>query len=127
MSGSERLRLQSQLQSISIGVRGTSAQIPISYALEQNYPNPFNPTTEIRYALPADSRVSIKVFNVAGQEVANLVEGIQSAGYHSTPWDSHTLGNVQAGSGVYFYRLIATNLDKPGAAFEQVRKMVLLK
>ncbi len=86
-----------------------------SYQLYQNYPNPFNPSTTIRYALAQAEHVSLKVFNLAGQEIAALVEGKQSAGEHRVQW--HAQG---APSGVYFYRLQA------GERVE-TRKMVLMQ
>ena len=100
----------------------TSVRLPEEYALEQNYPNPFNPTTVIRYHLPADqaglpveSYVTLKVYNMLGQEVATLVDEIQDAGYKSVEWDA-----VNIPSGMYYYRLTA-------GVFVETRKLVLLK
>ncbi|MCB9357672.1 MAG: T9SS type A sorting domain-containing protein [Calditrichaeota bacterium] len=85
------------------------------FALHQNYPNPFNPTTSIRFDLAEASEVTLKVFNVAGQEVANLVSGNLVAGAHTVSFDGATLT-----SGVYLYRLTA-------GEFTQTQKMMLLK
>jgi hypothetical protein len=79
-----------------------SAVLPTTVALDQNYPNPFNPTTSIRFSLPADSPVSLKVYNSMGQEIVTLVDGDQSAGYHSYNFDAGKLA-----AGVYMYKLIA--------------------
>jgi hypothetical protein len=88
---------------------------PVTYELAQNYPNPFNPTTKIEYAIPAQSKVELKVYNVIGQEVATLVNEIQAAGVHHVKFNALSLA-----SGVYFYRLSAGD-------FVSVKKMVLLK
>ena len=92
----------------------TSGEVPGRFALDQNYPNPFNPATVIGYTLPADSRVSLAVYNVLGQKVATLVNGPVAAGTHQVEW------RAQVSSGIYFYRLVAGN-------FTATKKMVLLK
>jgi hypothetical protein len=89
--------------------------VPVSYALEQNYPNPFNPSTVIQYALPEPGHVLLTVYDVAGREVATLVEEDQAAGVHRVSFDAGRFA-----SGVYLYRLRA-------GSFTQVRKMVLVK
>ena len=89
--------------------------VPSTYELSQNYPNPFNPVTEIKYNLPAASRVVLNVYNIIGQQVASLVNGTIEAGYHSVTFDGSDLP-----SGTYIYRLQTNN-------FLQTKKMVLLK
>ncbi|MGA9116373.1 MAG: T9SS type A sorting domain-containing protein [Bacteroidota bacterium] len=88
---------------------------PSDFRLDQNYPNPFNPLTTIGYYVPSSGRVSLKVFDSAGEEVAHLVDHWQEAGRHSVAWDgtSHP-------SGVYFYRLTA-------GKHTEARKLVLLR
>ncbi len=88
---------------------------PLVYELAQNYPNPFNPTTKIEYSIPAQVRVELRVYNLVGQEVATLVNDVQSAGVHFVKFNATNLA-----SGVYFYRLVAGD-------FVSVKKMVLLK
>jgi hypothetical protein len=88
---------------------------PTKFTLSQNYPNPFNPTTEIMYSVSQNSVVSLKVFNLLGQEIATLVSGKQQPGNYVATFDASKLV-----SGVYFYRLQAGN-------FTSVKKMVLLK
>lgn len=77
-----------------------SEAIPAEYTLEQNYPNPFNPTTTIAFTLPVASNVSLKVFNVLGQEIETLVDNYMDAGLHQV-----TFNAAKYPSGVYFYRL----------------------
>jgi PKD repeat protein len=89
--------------------------LPSELSLEQNSPNPFRPSTQIAFSLPGESSVRLVVFNVLGQEVARLAEGVLPAGRHAVTWDARRLP-----SGVYFYRL-------EGPGFSQTRKMTLLK
>jgi sugar lactone lactonase YvrE len=95
--------------------------IPTEYVLQQNYPNPFNPTTVIKYSLPFDSRVSIKVYNLTGQEVKVLKDEVISAGSQEVQFNSQGLT-----SGVYFYRLNAESLDGK-QQYSSVKKMTFLK
>lgn len=90
-------------------------ETPRKFELGQNYPNPFNPTTNISYSIPQSGDVTLEVFNVMGQRVATLVNGVQSAGSHTTSFDASNLS-----SGVYMYRL---NFE--GAS--QTRQMLLVK
>ncbi|HEY6191338.1 MAG TPA: FlgD immunoglobulin-like domain containing protein, partial [Bacteroidota bacterium] len=99
---------------------------PSGYALRGNYPNPFNPTTQIKFDLPEASQVRLSVFNVLGQEVATLVNGVMGAGYQSVEWNSSDHQGVPLPSGVYFYRLQATSMVN-GKEFRDVMKMVLMK
>jgi hypothetical protein len=92
--------------------------LPREFELAANYPNPFNPQTVIRYALQHDGRVSLKVYNTLGQEVAVLVDEYQTAGYKSVIWNASTDRGSPVASGVYLYRLTAGN-------FTAARKMIL--
>ncbi len=86
-----------------IGVEdGYTHRLPDKYILAQNYPNPFNAKTSITYQVPKASDVKLEVYNLCGQKVATLVNGIQTAGRHSVVWDASG-----AASGVYFYKLSA--------------------
>ncbi|MBI3194013.1 MAG: S8 family serine peptidase [Ignavibacteriae bacterium] len=101
---------------------------PQEFTLYQNYPNPFNPTTVIRYQLPvarlgeSSYNVTLKIFNVVGQEVATLVDDVQTAGYKS-----HVFHAASFPSGIYFYRLTATPLNWHGTTFTDVKKLLLMK
>ena len=100
----------------SVGEDVNSANaIPYRFVLNQNYPNPFNPSTEIRYQTPEVSRVTLKVFDVLGREVATLVNEVKEPGGYSITWNA-----IDLPSGVYFYRLTAGN-------FSATKKLVLLK
>jgi hypothetical protein len=95
-------------------VRPNSAA-PAAYSLEQNYPNPFNPSTTIKYQVPVSGLVSLKVYNLIGQEVATLVNEFQSASGYETSFDASKLS-----SGIYFYTLRA-------GSFVETKKMLLVK
>lgn len=93
---------------------------PAEYSLTQNYPNPFNPATTISFSLKADANVTLKVFNVLGQEVATLINNTLSAGTHNVDFSAAGLN-----SGVYIYNLVADGVD--GSSFNATRKMILNK
>jgi len=94
--------------------------VPIAFALHQNWPNPFNPSTVIRYQLSKRSNVRLDVFNALGQLVKTLVEGEQTTGVYTVPWDGTNAGGVAAASGMYVYRLRA-------GEFTASRKMLLIR
>ena len=98
-----------------------SVQVPQTFSLSQNYPNPFNPTTVISYQLPVNSKVTLKIYDVLGREVATLVNEEQSAGWKEVQW------NANAASGVYFFRIEAVSVNSPARNFVQARKMLLLR
>jgi hypothetical protein len=89
--------------------------IPINFSLSQNYPNPFNPTTEIKYSIPRSGIVTLKVYNILGQEVATLVNQEQKAGNYNVTFNASKLA-----SGVYLYRIQSGN-------FSLTKKMTVLK
>jgi len=103
-------------------VDGAPLDLPKEFALGQNYPNPFNPTTTLKYALPTESRVRLSVYNLLGQLVASLVDGVVSAGYQSASWNAGKFA-----SGIYIYRIEATSISNSSKIFTQERKMVLIK
>ncbi|RCK74541.1 MAG: Cell surface protein [Ignavibacteriae bacterium] len=101
--------------------------LPSSYNLEQNYPNPFNPITTIKYQLPVESKVSLKIYNVLGQEIKTLVDEVQETGFKSVEWNSTDNSGKFVSSGVYFYRMDATSVAVPNRKFTDVKKLVVLK
>ena len=98
-----------------VGVTDGTSKLPASYKLDQNYPNPFNPSTTINYSIPKESIVSLKIYNILGQQVKTLVSENKAPGNYSVRFNANELS-----SGVYFYTLKAGN-------YYQVKKMLLLK
>jgi len=90
-------------------------KVPTQFSLEQNYPNPFNPTTSIEYTVPSNEYVSLKVYDILGNEVATLVNEQKSAGRYEVKFNASSLA-----TGMYIYKIQAGN-------FNQVRKMMLVK
>ncbi|MEO8169009.1 MAG: FlgD immunoglobulin-like domain containing protein, partial [bacterium] len=100
-------------------------EIPTVFALDQNFPNPFNPTTTIRFSLPEQATVSLKIYNLLGQEIANLASGDMPAAFHNVVWSGRNQAGSQVASGMYFYRLEATGVS--GGKFNSLKKLILLK
>jgi hypothetical protein len=98
-----------------LGVNRDGEIIPSVYALEQNYPNPFNPTTSIKYSIPVGGQVTLKIYNILGQEVLTLVNENLQAGSYTATFNASNLS-----SGTYIYRIHA-------GTFTAVKKMMLLK
>ena len=91
------------------------APVASRYELGQNYPNPFNPITHIRFNIPETGNTKLTVFNIMGEAVANLIDGVVSAGAHTVSWNAANMP-----TGVYFYRMESGN-------FTQTRKLLLVK
>ena len=123
------------------------SRVPSGFSLSQNYPNPFNPSTTIHYQIPdarvkkqdtgqthQDNRrgsylasyllplVSLKIYNILGQEVRTLVDAPKESGYHAVTWDGKDSFGHEVASGVYFYRL---SVD--GGKWSKTRRMVLMR
>ena len=98
-----------------IGIQQIGTEIPGSFKLSQNFPNPFNPATIIRFSVPKNSFVSLKVYDLAGKEISNLINGNLTAGNYEADFDGSGLT-----SGVYFYTL-QTN------GFTDTKRMTLIK
>ncbi len=113
ISGTMHLGYEQVITSVK---KNISAGVPALYSLDQNYPNPFNPSTTINFQLPKSARITLKVYNLVGQEVASLVDGIKSAGSYAVKFNASHLA-----SGMYFYRLNSSD------GFTAVKKMLMLK
>jgi photosystem II stability/assembly factor-like uncharacterized protein len=98
-----------------VGIQNTNNQVPNNYSLSQNYPNPFNPTTTINFSIPNSSNVSLKIYDILGNEVMTVVNEFKHAGNYSVNFDASRLS-----SGVYFYTITAGN-------FKDTKKMMLTK
>jgi len=96
--------------------------VPGDYELSQNYPNPFNPTTIIKFEVPELSFVSLKVYDVLGNEIETLINEEIPAGSYEIEYDASALTN-----GVYFYRLQAVPTGRQAGSFTETKKMVLMK
>ena len=94
--------------------------LPDNFHLEQNYPNPFNPSTVIAYELPHTTPVTLAVYNIHGQQIKTLVQGVQPSGTHEVIWNGDNDEGARVATGVYFYRLAT-------AGFSETKKMVFVK
>jgi hypothetical protein len=97
------------------GINLISGEVPSDYNLSQNYPNPFNPVTNIKFSIPNQGFVTLKVFNSLGKEVATLVNEVTNTGTYVVDFDASNFT-----SGVYFYRLQSDN-------FSETKRMMLIK
>ena len=92
-----------------------SDSAPNQFALEQNFPNPFNPSTTIQYYIPEAGKVSLRVFNLLGEEIKTLQDDYNEAGNYKVSFDGRSLG-----SGIYFYKLDFKQ-------YSSIKKMIILK
>jgi len=107
--------------SLSLGLSLGYGQ-PTGFGLEQAYPDPFNPSTTIRYRLPVESRVELRIYDVLGQQIANLTDDVIKAGEGSIGWDA-----ARIAGGIYYVRMFAVPTVEPAKPFTAVIKVVLLK
>jgi hypothetical protein len=97
------------------GIDNPKPTTPDAYRLRQNYPNPFNPSTTISFDTPRAGRIRLKVFDILGNELTTLFDGVMTAGTHSVHWNASDFP-----SGIYFYRLESSGFSGTG-------KMALVK
>jgi hypothetical protein len=100
--------------------------LPQVFDLAQNYPNPFNPSTTIEYSLPQRANVTLRIYDMLGQEVRTLATGVREAGNFKVVWDGRNNTGYTVSTGLYVYRIEASPLDG-GNAFASFKKMLLLK
>ncbi len=96
-------------------------EVPVRFGLAQNYPNPFNPETNIQYQLAGNSDVTLKIFNMLGQEIRTLVNSPQNAGSYTVRWDGKDASGRQVATGIYIFQL------KAGESFRLSRTMLMVK
>ena len=100
---------------VTVGVSQTGSNVPDKYELSQNYPNPFNPVTNIKFSVPNDGNVSLKIYDMLGKLVSTYLDGFVRAGVYNAEVDGSNMS-----SGIYFYRLTAGD-------YSDVKKMMLVK
>ena len=94
--------------------------VPVLFDLHQNFPNPFNPITTLRYDLPEDALVTLKIYDMLGRKVIQLVNSTQEAGFKFVEWDATDSMGKSVSAGVYLYQIQA-------GGYVQTKKMILLK
>jgi hypothetical protein len=108
------------LTNAHISVHKIEMELPTKYELYQNYPNPFNPTTNIRFQIPKNSFVTLRIYDILGKEITTLIKEKLNAGGYEIQFSINQYTNYQFTSGVYFYTL-ETN------EFSETRKMLMIK
>ena len=108
------------LSSSVVGVAERSSDVPTEFRLAQNHPNPFNPETEIRFDLPVTSIAKLEIFNMLGQRVRTLQQGLRPTGSYRIVWDGRDDRGQQLGTGVYFYQLTTDR-------FTDTKKMLMVR
>jgi hypothetical protein len=115
------INLTLDIETVTSAEAGNNGAVPEIFALAQNYPNPFNPETTIKYQVAELSEVSLRVYNLMGQEVRSLVQTTQQPGAYTAVWDGRDNMGRSVASGIYIFQMRA------GANFKMSRRMVLLK
>ncbi len=123
MLGTNNLNLSKSSTSDKLKIEKENSISPSSFILHQNYPNPFNPVAKIKFLTPEAGFVTLKVYDVLGREISELVSGWKEAGTYEVEWDG-----ARFSSGVYFYKLVASSIEPLGAGnYTRVHKMLLAK
>jgi hypothetical protein len=111
------------IEEVVTGINMTS-RLPQRFSMEQNYPNPFNPTTEIHFNLAQQANVTLVVYNLIGQVVRTLYDGVYSTGAYKATWDGLDQDGRRMASGLYLYRLHAVSGNQ---TFDQTKRMIMMK
>jgi flagellar hook assembly protein FlgD len=101
-------------------VGSTNSNVPKVFDLSNNYPNPFNPSTKIQFAVPSEQNISLVIYNILGQRVRTLVQGVRPVGQYTVTWDGKDEAGRTVESGVYICRLETGSIAL-------VKKMLMLK
>jgi len=109
-----------EVRAVSVTDVENDGFIPVAFNVFQNYPNPFNPSTTISYAIPQQSNVMVKIYDMLGREVKTLVSEEQMPGVYDVLWNGDNNYGINVATGIYLYRVVAGNNV-------QVKKMILLK
>ena len=116
---------QARLLPVQLGnttlVVGKSSAMPEAFSLQAARPNPFNPSTTIAYEVPQQAHITLTIYNLLGQKVAQLVDGLQAAGRYEATWNGLNDQHQTVASGVYVYRLTSST------GFSETKRMTLLK
>jgi len=110
-----------KFQSVATAIEEPEIQSPIYFTLAQNYPNPFNPNTEISFDLTKKGNIELSIFNIHGQKIKTLYNGLQQIGSHKLSWNGLDNSNSPVSSGLYFYKLTFNN------AHHLTKRMLLIK
>ena len=108
------------MDKIEVEILYEDPNMPNKYYLSQNYPNPFNPVTYVKFSVPKDDFVTIKIYNMIGQEITTLFSGFAKSGTHTLNWDGIDQNGKQVSSGSYIYRMTA-------GKFNQSKKLIYMK
>ena len=106
--------------SLPVQLTGTDDAVPATFTLQQNYPNPFNGETRLAFDTEVSQYLALKIYNILGQEVTTLAEGIFSPGTYYAYWNGADYNGMMQSSGVYFAKLQADNAS-------QIIKLIFLK
>lgn len=109
------------VEETELGTEGSLAR-PATHTLAQNIPNPFNPQTTIRYALPEPAEIRLVIYDLTGQRVRTLVQGMQQPGWHTAGWDAQDEEGREVASGIYLYRMEAVD-----RGFVETKRMLLVR
>ena len=120
------IRIASSWAGGGVGIEKTEGKLPTTFQLNQNYPNPFNPSTTISYAIPENSNVVVRIFDILGREIQAFKFEGQSAGSHSFKWNGLDKSGAQIASGNYIYNVQVTSLQT-GSVMQKTAKMTFLK